>query len=90
MDKEHGRKGVCYRLTMCELLRGRRHVKVLERRIRWNNTVCVRDLAEVYYLLVGGASILKYPLQPKSRGSHARASANSTYTRKPWPTQSGT
>ena len=75
---------------MCELLRGWRHMKVIERRTRRHNAACVRDLVDVYYPWAEKKSILKDPLHPKSRGSHASASANSTYTRKPWPTQSGT
>ena len=48
-DSEYERKGVCHQRLMCEPLRGRRHVKVTERRTRRDYAECLRELVEVYY-----------------------------------------
>jgi hypothetical protein len=48
-DYEYERKGVCHQLTMCEPLRGWRHVRVSERRTRKDYAACLRELVEVHY-----------------------------------------
>jgi hypothetical protein len=49
VDYEYERKGVCHQLTMCEPLRGWRHVRVTERRTRKDYAWCVRELLEEHY-----------------------------------------
>jgi hypothetical protein len=49
VDYEYERKGTCDLFMMCEPSRGRRHVKVTERRTRIDRAACIKELVDVHY-----------------------------------------
>ena len=49
IDYEYERKGTCNLFMMCEPLRGRRHVRVTERRTWRDWAECIKELVDAHY-----------------------------------------